>query len=65
MANVNLETDFARITVESKGKSNQEFLLEHALHMLMHEYRETYGPGRGRSGHRETKGVLRAVVKGV
>ena len=44
MANINLETDFALITVESKGKHTQEFLLEHALNMLMHEYRETYGP---------------------
>lgn len=44
MANVNLETDFARIAVESKGKHNQECLLEHALHMLMNEYRQAYGP---------------------
>lgn len=43
MANVNLETDFARIAVESKGHRNQEDLLEHALHMLMAEYRERYG----------------------
>ncbi len=44
MANVNLETDFARITVESQGKHSQEFLLEHALNMLMNEYRQAYGP---------------------
>lgn len=43
MANVNLETDFAHIAVESKGNHDQEFLLEHALHMLMNEYRQSYG----------------------
>jgi hypothetical protein len=44
MANVTLETDFAHIAVTSNGRHSQEFLLEHALHMLMNEYRQAYGP---------------------
>lgn len=44
MANANLETDFACIAVASKGHHDEEFLLEHALNMLMNEYRQVYGP---------------------
>ncbi len=41
---IGIDTDFARITVMGK-KDNQtrDGLLEHALHMLMAEYRERYG----------------------
>lgn len=40
---IHIETDFATITVNPKGTENREFLLEHALHMLMREYRREYG----------------------
>jgi hypothetical protein len=44
MTDIEIDTDFARILVASK-KDNQtrDGLLEHALHMLMAEYRERYG----------------------
>lgn len=44
MADIEIDTDFARITVTGK-KDNQtrDGLMEHALHMLMAEYRERYG----------------------
>ncbi|MCL4521450.1 MAG: hypothetical protein M1415_07695 [Firmicutes bacterium] len=47
MEDVSIETDFARISVQSKSKDGEHtyiFLMEHALHMLMAEYRERYGP---------------------
>lgn len=45
MANIEIDTDFVHIVVaDAKGtQSHEEFLLEHALHMLMAEYRERYG----------------------
>ncbi len=44
MDDIAIDTDFARILVVSK-KDNQtrDGLLEHALHMLLAEYRERYG----------------------
>ncbi len=44
MDDVSIETDFARITVQTKGDHDRIFLMEHALHMLMAEYRDRYGP---------------------
>ncbi len=44
MADIKIDTDFAVIAITSK-KDNQtrDGLLEHALHMLLAEYRERYG----------------------
>ncbi len=44
MADVVIDTDFAHITVVAKDNETREFLLEHALHMLIAEYRHQYGP---------------------
>ncbi|MCY0900250.1 MAG: hypothetical protein OWU33_15240 [Firmicutes bacterium] len=43
MAAIELDTDFAHIDVQAKHTETREFLLEHALHMLMAEYRQEYG----------------------
>lgn len=40
---IRIETDFATITVNPKGQEHREFLIEHALHILMREYRGEYG----------------------
>lgn len=40
-----IETDFVRVMVDPKGDHNhaRDFLLEHALHQLMAEYRQQFG----------------------
>ncbi len=43
MADVTIDTDCAHITVTGKGHDGHEFLLDHALHQLLAEYRLTYG----------------------
>lgn len=44
MNDIAIDTDLARIQVaDKKGTQTHEDLLEHALHMLMAEYRERYG----------------------
>lgn len=41
---IHIDTDFAHITVAPKGDHLHDFILEHALHQLMAEYRRMYGP---------------------
>lgn len=43
MTDINIDTDFARITVTGKTGMSHGELLEHAMHRMMAEYREQYG----------------------
>ena len=43
MPEVTIDTDVACIVVTGKGHDGHEFLLEHALHRLLAEYRHTCG----------------------
>ena len=43
LVEVTIDTDLAHIVVTGKGHEGHEFLLEHALHQLLAEYRLMYG----------------------
>jgi hypothetical protein len=65
---VEIETDFAAVTVLAKDDSNEEFLIRHALHQLLKKYTKQFGDSATESVmnelagyHKSTSPVYQAV----